>query len=452
MSPTLGPGKTTWSECSRQYLDKFVLTPQATCVLGRSSHVNIIQQFIPSHQLPGQRFSLNDQCQFRFGPTARHYNGQPKREICRVIKCHVKPNHLHTAHRKNGGYYPSTGRSLYNPYPPKSTYNTHPALEGTDCGDQMVRLSLFTFYFTNAFLLFFQWCREGRCVSKSDILPIEGIEEGAPLGGDTASQKTGSAENNNNNDVDNYLISRTKYPEGGRDSSETTTETQTRGNAKKTNHHHHQHHNSAPKLNKLKPKPSPYHYKYNPTDAPRNAFGSRNTPPHNETGDSAELSYLSTHKYNPYNGHSTSSSSGWKPTRGRTSSTSPRPRHPTSSTPPRLPPVHGNWSAWSSFGPCISECVTSSLDFSPLGSPTSATPIGIMTSLRRCANPVPLNGGAYCKGADTKVKLCNAYQVSLFSLFNYRMMVRRSLSCRQLFASLHLLEKVVNNGVDNGGQ
>ena len=136
MSPTLGPGKTTWSECSRQYLDKFVLTPQATCILGRSSHVNIIQQFIPAHQLPGERFSVDDQCQFRFGPTARHFSGQPKKEICRVIKCHVKPNHR--KNNRNNGYYPSTGRSLYNPYPPKSTYNTHPALEGTECGPQMV--------------------------------------------------------------------------------------------------------------------------------------------------------------------------------------------------------------------------------------------------------------------------------------------------------------------------
>lgn len=176
MSPTLGPGKTTWSECSRQYLDKFVLTPQATCVLGRSSHVNIIQQFIPSHQLPGQRFSLNDQCQFRFGPTARHYNGQPKREICRVIKCHVKPNHLHTSHRKNGGYYPSTGRSIYNPYPPKSTYNTHPALEGTDCGDQMVNLSFFTFYLTNAFYFSFSGVEKVVASQRVTFCPLKALK------------------------------------------------------------------------------------------------------------------------------------------------------------------------------------------------------------------------------------------------------------------------------------
>lgn len=130
MSPTLGPGKTTWSECSRQYLDKFVLTPQATCVLGRSSHVNIIQQFVPKHQLPGERFSVEDQCRFRFGGSARHHSGQPLHEICRVVRCQVR------SHVKSSLM---AGRALYQ-YPAKSTYNTHPALEGTTCGIKKVRL------------------------------------------------------------------------------------------------------------------------------------------------------------------------------------------------------------------------------------------------------------------------------------------------------------------------
>ena len=134
MSPTLGPGKTTWSDCSKTYLDKFVLTSQATCVLGRSAHVNIIQQFIPHNQLPGERFSVDDQCRFRFGPTAKHFTGQKKEDICRMIKCHVKPNRR----KDSSGQHSYYGRSLYNPYPPKSTYNTHPALEGTECGKNMV--------------------------------------------------------------------------------------------------------------------------------------------------------------------------------------------------------------------------------------------------------------------------------------------------------------------------
>lgn len=124
MSPTLGPGKTTWSNCSRYYLNKFVQTSQATCVLGRSSHVNIIHQFISPHSFPGERFNVDEQCRFRFGPTARHYSLQPKSEICRVIKCIVKSPSKH-------GFY--SGRSFY-PFPVKSTYNTHPALEGTECG------------------------------------------------------------------------------------------------------------------------------------------------------------------------------------------------------------------------------------------------------------------------------------------------------------------------------
>lgn len=122
MSPTLGPGKTTWSECSRHYLDKFVLTPQATCVLGRSSHVNIIQQFIPRQQLPGERFDVDDQCRFRFGPSARHHAGQPRSEVCLLIKCRVK----------------TPKGALYYAYPSKSAYNTHPALEGSECGQHRV--------------------------------------------------------------------------------------------------------------------------------------------------------------------------------------------------------------------------------------------------------------------------------------------------------------------------
>ena len=449
MSPTLGPGKTTWSECSRQYLDKFVLTPQATCVLGRSSHVNIIQQFIPAHQLPGQRFSVDDQCQFRFGPTARHYSGQQRREICRVIKCHVKPGHHQTNQRKNAGngYYPaaSAGRSLYNPYPPKSTYNTHPALEGTECGDQMVCFCC-TFILEKANnCLLFQWCREGRCVSKSEgILPIidGGIEEPVVVAVDGLPNGSPQTTENNSpgDDVDNYLISRTKYP--------ATEERRVSGeNADLLkNHHQQQHHqhnpNSAPKLNKLKPKPSPYHYKYHnsATDA-RNGFGSRNSNNNTSTSEPTIEAYLSTsqNKYNPYNdaGGSSSSSSGgggWKPTRdaSRKSTTSrPRPSSSSSARPYHHhsnhhhphhhhsgPPVHGNWTAWSAFGPCISECVTSSL-FAATSSSSAGggIPVGVMTALRRCSNPAPINGGAQCSGADTKVKLCNAYQVSAMTLW-----------------------------------
>ena len=67
------------------------------------------------------------------------------------------------------------------------------------------------------------------------------------------------------------------------------------------------------------------------------------------------------------------------------------------------PSIDGNWSQWSTFGPCISECVA----------PRShLPPIGIMTSLRQCNNPSPDYGGMDCSGPDTRVKLCNAINVS----------------------------------------
>src|SRR4051794_38596414 len=57
MSPTLGAGKTSWSSCSREYLEKFIRQPQASCVLSPSSNVNILHQYAPeSGRLPGQIF------------------------------------------------------------------------------------------------------------------------------------------------------------------------------------------------------------------------------------------------------------------------------------------------------------------------------------------------------------------------------------------------------------
>lgn len=80
----------------------------------------------------------------------------------------------------------------------------------------------------------------------------------------------------------------------------------------------------------------------------------------------------------------------------------PAPANPYSSPPvwPSAPP--GQWSAWSPFGPCISECVSPRAD---------SPPVGVQTSLRHCLPPN--NRSSECGGPDTRVKLCNAVDVSI---------------------------------------
>ena len=197
-----------------------------------------------------------------------------------------------------------------------------------------------------------------------------------------------------------------------------------------------------PKLNKLKPKPTnPYHYKYNLININNDSkpqiagsfnsgFGSRTlnsrlSSGYNFTTNTITGDYISTNKYNPYNNndhqqqsgrHQTITSrnsfikgnTGWKPSQTFIKSSS----RPRSQPHVSLPLVNGNWSQWTTYGPCISECVT--ITISGPGD-HSSIPIGIMTSLRRCNNPSPLGDGLDCVGPDTKVKLCNAYQVCYLS-------------------------------------
>lgn len=66
-------------------------------------------------------------------------------------------------------------------------------------------------------------------------------------------------------------------------------------------------------------------------------------------------------------------------------------------------PVDGNWSSWTPYGQCISECVAPGQHY---------VPVGVMTSHRRCNTPAPAYGGQDCVGMDTKVKLCDAAVVS----------------------------------------
>ncbi|GFY71650.1 a disintegrin and metalloproteinase with thrombospondin motifs adt-1 [Trichonephila inaurata madagascariensis] len=120
MSPTLGAGKTTWSSCSKQYLEKFLRSPQASCLQAPSPYTTDLLE-PPPEKLPGQVYDADYQCTLRYGDGSRRSNLQTSEEICRMLRCDTG--------------YGSKGVS----------FAAHPALEGTSCGRD-------------------KWCQGGMCV------------------------------------------------------------------------------------------------------------------------------------------------------------------------------------------------------------------------------------------------------------------------------------------------
>jgi hypothetical protein len=122
MSPTLGSGKTTWSQCSKKYLDAFLRTPQAMCLFDRG-HFGSNLDHSAEGILPGERFDSDQQCMLKYGKDSVRSKNQNLGEVCRDLHCQ---------------------RDRY-------TWTSHPALEGTNCGESM-------------------WCRSGICSSKSSLV------------------------------------------------------------------------------------------------------------------------------------------------------------------------------------------------------------------------------------------------------------------------------------------
>ncbi|KAH1007972.1 hypothetical protein HUJ04_005135 [Dendroctonus ponderosae] len=121
MSPTLGSGKITWSACSKRYLQKFLDTPQSRCLLDHGSSAGQLDHGAEG-ALPGERFNADQQCMLKYGRGSKHSSQQPLDDVCRDLHCE---------------------RERY-------TWTSHPALEGTYCGNGM-------------------WCRGGRCIAKGSI-------------------------------------------------------------------------------------------------------------------------------------------------------------------------------------------------------------------------------------------------------------------------------------------
>ncbi|XP_062131413.1 A disintegrin and metalloproteinase with thrombospondin motifs 16 isoform X1 [Drosophila sulfurigaster albostrigata] len=118
MSPTLGSGKITWSKCSRTYLEEFLAQGQADCLFDRGQFKAHLDHSAEG-MLPGERFDANQQCMLKYGQSSVRATSQSKLEICHDLHCQRE----------------------------RLTWTSHPALEGTECGDSM-------------------WCRGGYCVQR----------------------------------------------------------------------------------------------------------------------------------------------------------------------------------------------------------------------------------------------------------------------------------------------
>ncbi|XP_054738435.1 uncharacterized protein LOC129244685 isoform X1 [Anastrepha obliqua] len=116
MSPTLGSGKTTWSDCSRDYLEIFLRKGLGSCLFDHGQFANNLDHSAEGI-LPGERFDADQQCMLKYGHNSMRAKNQKQSDICTDLHCQRE----------------------------RHTWTSHPALEGTECGQNM-------------------WCRSGTCV------------------------------------------------------------------------------------------------------------------------------------------------------------------------------------------------------------------------------------------------------------------------------------------------
>lgn len=123
MSDRTGAGKTNWSSCSNEYLENAIKQNQLNCLLEDQSPITDQLFDLSKLKLPGQVYSINDQCKLAHGNNYTAYvtRGPPHDDVCRELWC------------ASGSW----------------AVPVHPALEGSYCD----RNSDFK-----------KICREGRCV------------------------------------------------------------------------------------------------------------------------------------------------------------------------------------------------------------------------------------------------------------------------------------------------
>ncbi|XP_051918407.1 A disintegrin and metalloproteinase with thrombospondin motifs 18 [Hippocampus zosterae] len=125
MSPTLAGnnGVFSWSICSRQYLNRFLGTTQASCLVDEPKQIG---QYKYPEKLPGQLYDADTQCKWQFGSKAKLCRLDFVKDICKSLWCH------RTGHRCETKFMP--------------------AAEGTSCGPDM-------------------WCWRGQCVKYGEHGP-----------------------------------------------------------------------------------------------------------------------------------------------------------------------------------------------------------------------------------------------------------------------------------------
>ncbi|XP_076346368.1 A disintegrin and metalloproteinase with thrombospondin motifs adt-1-like [Tachypleus tridentatus] len=123
MSAKTGAGKVSWSSCSNSYIQKFFREGMGNCLSDNSSPPSVDLVHAASGLLPGEQYSLTEQCQLAIGPehTAYQTSEDPFNNVCKELWC----------------------REL------EWARASHPALDGSSCDNG-------------------KWCREGKCVPKVD--------------------------------------------------------------------------------------------------------------------------------------------------------------------------------------------------------------------------------------------------------------------------------------------
>uniref|UniRef100_A0A7E4WCY2 Peptidase M12B domain-containing protein n=1 Tax=Panagrellus redivivus TaxID=6233 RepID=A0A7E4WCY2_PANRE len=113
MSPSIGAGKTHWSDCSIDELHVFVARLGSedraiNCLLDTHQQVELAEA-----PLPGQQYSANEQCALFHGECWRHElkDGQTLEDICSIVWCTNDEGIIRTTHPALEGTYCSPGKS-----------------------------------------------------------------------------------------------------------------------------------------------------------------------------------------------------------------------------------------------------------------------------------------------------------------------------------------------------
>nr|XP_006811817.1 PREDICTED: A disintegrin and metalloproteinase with thrombospondin motifs 18-like [Saccoglossus kowalevskii] len=126
MSPTMtgnNNGIFSWSQCSREYLENFLSSSKAVCLLDQPAAITGYE--FPA-KLPGELYDADMQCKWQFGESAKLCTFDFGKSLCKALWCHKNQRQCETKFL--------------------------PAAEGTSCGHS-------------------KWCRRGVCVNYGDAGP-----------------------------------------------------------------------------------------------------------------------------------------------------------------------------------------------------------------------------------------------------------------------------------------